>query len=174
LIDDGWKRIAGIHVQQGGALFAVWLAIEPHSNLIKVYDACEFKAEVPVVIAEALNARGRWIPIAWEKGAKAISDQLLDRGCNMTYDPNDDSDWGAETVTRDIWEGLRTKRFQVDRRLKGWEDEFKTFQRAEGKIPKDTHPYMAATRHAVACIDQARRLRKVNPKQGNAPKLATI
>ena len=158
MIEPTWKRIAGIHVQKGGDIAAVWLALEPNTDLIKVYDACLFKSEVPVVIAEGLNARGRWIPIAWEKGAKEISDQLLDRGCNMTYESNDDSDWTAETVTRDIWERMRTQRFQADKRLKNWADEFKTFSRDEQKIPRDSFPLMSATRHAVALISYAKRL----------------
>ena len=174
MIDNNWKRIAGIHVQQGGSIFAIWLALEPDTDLIQVYDACEFKVEVPVVIAEGLNARGRWIPIGWEKSAKTVADQLLDRGCNMTYEPNDDSDWNAETVSRDIWERIRTKRFQADKRLKAWADEYKSFNRDQQKIPKDTFPYMSATRHAMALLSYAKRLNVSKSQKINYPKTAII
>lgn len=123
--------------------------------MIHLYDACVFKREVLAVVAEGVNARGRGVPVAWSKRDEALSDSLLERGCNMQHRPVSDTDGSAEMMTRDLWERMRTGRFKVDKRLQEWIGEFKTFTREGDKIPRDTHPLMAATRFALQDLDYA-------------------
>ena len=174
MIQSDWRRIAGIEVGDDGTIACVWTAHDKKTDIIHMYDACIFRREVPVVIAEGLNARGRWIPISWEAKAKDFADKLLDRGCNMLPEPNKDSDTMAEVVSRDIWERMRTGRFKVDKRLKEWLDEFDTFHRKDSKVPKGTHPMMAATRHAMAMLDYARRQSPKKRKQPITARIAII
>ena len=134
MIAPEWRRICGLHCLDDGTVAAAWIAHDKDTDLVHLYDACVFKREVLAVIAEGLNARGRWIPVAWAE--KDMAEKLLDRGCNMLPDPVVDTDTVAEVVSRDIWERMRSGRFKVDRRLKEWLDEFKAFDRQEGKVPR--------------------------------------
>lgn len=174
MVDPQWKRICGIHLEEDGSLAAVWLAHDKLDDSVHVYDACSFKREVTVVIAEGLNARGRWIPIAWHKSAKDYADKLLERGCKMLYDGSDDTDALAEVISRDIWERMRTHRFKADKRLANWLDEYESFDKEEGKIPVANFPLMAATRHAMSQLKMAKRQANHRKKQRNYPEVARV
>ena len=174
MIDPLWKRIAGIHVLDEGLIGAVWMAHDKQTDIVHLYDACVFKLEVLAVIAEGLNARGRWIPIAWEKGSKEVAEKLLDRGCNTIPEPIADSPALAEMTSRDIWERMRSGRFKVDKRLKVWTDEYTNYYRDESQIPTGAYPLMNATRYAVGSLPFARKQSSSKTKTNNAPKLAII
>jgi hypothetical protein len=174
MIETGWKRIAGMHCQEGGDIAMVWIAHDKEADGLHVYDCCVFRREVLAVIAEGLNTRGRWIPIAWEETGKDIADKLLDRGCNLLAEPSKKTPSLAEVVSRDIKERMLTGRFKVDSRLAEWKDEYTNFIREEGQVPLKSHPLMSATRHAVADIDYARRQGRKGVKEVNYPKVALI
>lgn len=174
MIEPSWKRIAGIHVLDDGDIALIWLAHNKVDDCIHLYDACIFKREVLAVIAEGINARGRWIPVAWEKKGKDTADKLLERGCKMLRDSNDDSDTMAEAISRDIWERMRTHRFKVDKRLKNWLEEKQGFSRNEKKIPRDTAPLMSATRHAISQLGFAKRQAPPRSKVKRKPRIAIV
>lgn len=153
MLQADWERIAGISTEKDGTIGAVWLAIDRYADVVHLYDCCVFRREVPAVIAEGLNARGRRIPIAWEKSAKPMSDMLLDRGCNMIYEPFTDDDVTSEVISRSIWERMRSGRFKTDKRNAEWLDEYKKFYRQDQKIPQYGFPLMAATRNAFGMAD---------------------
>jgi len=166
------KRIAGMHVTKNGNIALVWLARDPDSDNIHIYDACIFQTEVPAVITESINARGRWIPVAWTH--EEMQRSFLDRGCRMLPEASSDSDEMAEIVSRDLWERIRTKRITVDKRLKNWIEEAQSLERDEGKIPKDSHPLMAATRIAIQQIKSAKRLQPRHKRQESGRAVAII
>jgi len=172
MIDPLWKRIAGISCQEDGTIGAVWIAHNKDTDSIHLYDACIFRREVLAVISEGLNCRGRWIPIAWTDKDKDMSDKLLEKGCNMLYDPYKDNQTVSEVISRDIWERMRTGRFKVDKRLSEWLEEYKTYYRDESKVPKG-FPLMSATRHAVSQLEYAKRQTPAR-KQIMFPKVAII
>ena len=172
MIQDDWRRISGISTEGDGTIGAVWLAIDRFADVIHLYDCCVFRREVPAVIAEGLNARGRWIPIAWEKSAKAMSDMLLERGCNMVYEPFTDDEVTAEVISRTIWERMRSSRFKTDKRNAEWLDEYKQFYRQDHKIPQTGFPLMAATRNAVGMADEWARAQ--TPAGGNKNNFANL
>lgn len=172
MIEPHWKRIAGLRVQPDGDIACVWLAHDKDADTIHLYDACLFRREVLAVIAEALNARGRWVPVAWND--KATSDKLLDRGCNMLPEAAQDSQAMAEVISRDIWERMRSGRWKVDKRLGEWIEDFETYNRDGQAVPTGTHPLMAATRHAVEQLEYARRLAPRGKNRAMYPKLAVI
>lgn len=173
MIDPTWKRICGIQCQDEGTIGAVWMAHEKPRDLIHVYDACIFRNEVWAVIAEGLNCRGRNIPIAWNKKQKDIADKLLERGCNMLYDPLEESAATTEVWSREILERMKTGRFKVDKRIKEWLDEYQSYYRDESEVPTDAFPLMAATRCAVSQLQYAKGKPKTNSRP-MAPKLAII
>lgn len=176
MIEPTWKRICGIHTQEDGTTGAVWLAYNDRdgSDFIQVYDSCVFKLEVMAVIAEGLNARGRWIPVSWRTSDKEMSDNLLERGCRMTVDSSADSDTVAEMLSRDIWERMRTGRLKVDKRLGDWKAEFESFDREKNKVNRKKYPLMSATRHAIANLSYAKRLQSARKQQINHPRLAIV
>jgi hypothetical protein len=171
--DNNSRRIAGIHAQADGIVGAVWLAHDKETDVIELYDACAFKREPLAVMAEGLVARGRWIPIAWHKDAKEFAGNLLNRGCSMLHDPSEVSDAMAEVHSREILERRDTGRFVVVNRLKNWLDEA-NFLRAEGKVPASGYPLMAATRHAYAQLEYAKRQGKKGQHSMNYADIAII
>jgi len=172
MIPDDWPRMAGLHVRQDGDVGCVWLAHDKDRDLVHLYDACKFEREVLAVIADALNARGRFIPVAWTH--KEMADALLDRGVNMLPESCDDSDAAAEIASRDVWSRMRTKRFKVERALQDWAGEFETYNRESQKVPRDTHPLMSATRYAVQMLPWARRSVRGVRQGVNYPQVAII
>jgi hypothetical protein len=168
MIDPLWKRIAGLHMQDEGEIGVVWLAHDKETDCVHLYDACMFRKEVLPVICEGLNARGRWIPIAWQD--KAISTKLSERGSRMLHDPEDDM---VEMTSRDIQERMRSGRFKVDKRLGEWLEEFRTYYQENAQIPKG-FPLMTATRFAVANLKRARRQSAKKRNVKNYPRVAIL
>lgn len=174
MIEPGWRLIAGIHYQPEGGAAAVWIGHDKDADVLHLWDCCVFLREPPIVIAAGMNAHGRWVPIAWEAGAKELIDQLLDRGCNTLPEPYKETPVMADATSREIMERMRTGRFKVDKRLAEWLDEYKSFYRDEGQVPLKSHPLMSATRHAVADIDYARRQGRKGVKEANFPRISII
>lgn len=174
MIAPEWRRICGLHVQDEGEIAAVWLAHDRIPDVLHAYDCAIFRREVMAVIGEGLNARGRWIPIAWEKTAKEVADKLLDRGCNMLPEAEKETQAVREVTSRDIWERMRTGRFKVDKRLSEWLDEYRAFYREDSQVPNTSHPLMSATRHAVAQLDYAKRQHAGKKRVGNFPRVAIV
>lgn len=175
MIKDHWYCIAGIHALRDGQLAAVWLGHDKPRDTVHVFDCVVMRRSVPVVIAERLNAGDRrWIPIAWHKEAEAMAEKLLLCGCNTEPDPVVDTDEAAEVASRSITERMISERFKVDRSLEKWTKEFESFRIQDNKIPSDTHPLMAATRHAVSMLEYARRKPKRTGAGVNYPRLAIV
>lgn len=172
MIEPHHKRISGMHVSKNGDIAIVWMAVDPDSKHIHIYDACLFQTEVPAVIADSITNRGAWIPVAWNH--ETMKDSFQDKGCRMLPDPSDDSDEMAEIVSREIWERLRGGRMTVDKRLKRWAEEAKSIERDKGKIPRDSHPLISATRIAIQQIRSAKRLQNKRRQHKPTRRVALI
>lgn len=153
---------------------AVWMGHDKLADVITLYDSCLFNSEVLPVIAEGLNARGRWIPIAWMEKAKSMADELLKRGCNTLYDPVKETPEVAEMLSREILERMRTGRFKVEKRLGEWLKEAELFSKQEGKVPVSAFPLMAATRYAIASLHEAKKLKSTATPKLLYPKVAIL
>jgi len=174
MVDPSWRRISGMSLEDDGTLAVVWMALDRASDVIHLYDVAVFRREVLAVISEGINARGRWIPMAWESKAKDMADRLLDRGCNMIPEPIKETQAGAEVSARDVWERMRTKRFRADKRLAEWIDESRGFYRQDSQVPLEGHPLMSATRHAVERLNYARRQAAARESGGTYPQIAIV
>ena len=172
MIPSEWPRIAGMYVRDDGDIGCVWMAHDKDRDLVHLYDACLFQREVIAVIADALSARGRFIPVAWTH--KELADDLLGRGVNMLPESCDDSDAAAEVASREVWARMRTYRFKVERALRPWADEFETYNRESQKVPRDSHPLMSATRYAVQMLPYARRSVPKRAKGCTYPQVSMI
>lgn len=174
MMDASWPRVAAIALEENGDVGVVWMAFDRNTDTVHIYDAAILRREALAIIAESLNARGRFIPVAHAKGAKALSDELLKRGVNMTYDEVADDEGMAEVVTRTLWEYMRTARLKVERRLVEWQDEFKACQRVDGKVPPKGFPLMAASRHALQMLSQGRSAPGAVRRTNLFPKVAIV
>lgn len=155
------KRIAGFHVNPDGTFGAVWMFRDPETDYVEVYDAALFEREVYPVVADAFIARGRFIPVAWNKADKATSDELLNRGVRMLPEGVDDSEEIAAVVSREIQGRMRAKMFKAKKELGNWFHEFNSFATTGGKVPREGFPLMSATRYAFS----HRRSAKTNEKR---------
>jgi hypothetical protein len=173
-MSDQWRRISGVEVEDDGKVAAVWLGHDRLSDVVTLYDCCKFNAEVLAVIAEGLNVRGRWVPIAWNVKDDDFRLKLQSRGCNMVHDGMKETPQMAEMSSRDIEERMRTGRFKVDRRMAEWLAEFELFGKAGGKIPTSGYPLMAATRYAIGQLDLAKRLQQARKSKFNERRISMI
>lgn len=148
------KKIGGMYALKDGSMSFCWLQLDTETDVVKVYDHCIFTEEVPAVIAEGVKGRGSWVPIGWNN--KEMMQLMLDRGVKMLPDQTSDTDEYAEVVSREIWERMRSQRFTVDRNLITWFEEASSLEREGHKIPRDSHPIIAATRVAMANLENAK------------------
>lgn len=175
-ISDVWRRVAAIHLEEDGVMGAVWLAYDKEVDVVHVYDTCVFRDQARLwpVIEDGLNARGRWIPIAWHQSAKEVADKLLDRGCNILPEPAAESQAMAEVDNTEIFGRMNTDRIKVEKRLGDWLDELDRFQKKEGKIQVEDFPLMSATRHAINNLQYAKRKMPRQLQQRNYPVLSVV
>jgi hypothetical protein len=174
MIENGWRCIAGVHFQPEGGGAAVWLAHDKDADVLHLWDCALYPREPPIIIATALNAHGRWIPIAWEASSKELIDRLLDRGCNTLVEPSKQTPVLAEAISREIKERMITGRFRVDKRLAEWKDEYASFYRQDAQVPLKSHPLMSATRYAVTDLSYARRQGRRGKPETNYPRISII
>lgn len=175
MIEEDWKRIAGMHVTDVGDISVVWMALDKETDTLHLYDCANFRQQPWAVIGEGISARGKYIPMAWSKKAKPIRDELEKRGINVIRDGIDESDALAEVTSETITNRMKTRRFKIAKSCVEVKDEWRNFIRDDAKVPRDSHPLMAATRNAVSMLDWARPLRrKVRRSRKLAPKLAIV
>lgn len=172
-ISPHWRRIAGIYATEEASIGAVWLALEIENGTIHCYDAAIFQREVPVVIGEGLNARGRWIPIAWEKKDEPMVDKLRDRGCHFLMDPIKEDDTTAEVMSREIWQRMRQSQFKLSRYAKNLREEIADMNRQDFSGNRDNYPLVGALRYAVDKINFAKAQEARKP-QKNYPSKAIV
>ena len=157
-MNRGWGRICGLHVQASGQVACVWLAHDKDADTVHLYDEYLSSRDVIAIQADAIKARGAYIPVAWAKDQKEYIAQLDKRGVNVLLEDDvaKNSDAIAEMISLEIHERMETGRFRVKKHLERWLDEYKNYQREASKVPLDTHPLQSATRHAVFCLQYAR------------------
>ena len=174
MIKPHWKRVAGLHRQESGDVAAVWIALDPDSDTVHVYECSLYRGDDknPIIVAEGLNARGRFIPIA--HNSKELAEKLTDRGCNMIPDECKEKPAETEVISSEISARMKSGRFRVEKRLAEWLDEYKSFYRTDAKVPTASHPLMSATRHAIERIDWAKSLSSRKASQRHYAKVAMI
>lgn len=171
-LDDTHKRIAGIYVENDD-LAAVWLSLNPDTGRVTIYDCCYWREVEPFsVLADSLNARGRYIPVAWNN--VALAKKLLeDRGCNMLPDRTIDDGPMAEVSARDMQSKMRSRLLAVRRDCKEWQIEFDRFIKQNSKVPTSGFPLMSATRYAIENLKYARSQLAFQPRSRDTRKPRT-
>lgn len=172
-ISKHWPRLCGLDFGYTHPTAAIWLAWDREADVIYLYDAYRVKEQLVPVHAAALQARGKWIPVAWPHDGEndtAVGPQLAkqyrDAGCNMLPERahylvhNDGEDTPKSTVSveaglQDMLTRLQTGRLRVFGHLHDWFEEFRLYHRDEGKVVKLRDDLMCATRYGIMMLRHA-------------------
>jgi len=157
-IPDHWKRCYGMDV--GSKTAAVWLAIDPDSDLIWAYAEYFKEREEPSIHTTGIKAKGEWIPGAIDpasRGRSQIDGQQLmqmysDLGLHLTPAIN-----AVEAGLYTVWELLSTGRLKVFSSCTYLLQEMRNYQRDEkGKVKKVDDHCVDACRYAIMTRDIAK------------------
>lgn len=141
-LDVGWNRTA-----------AIWGAINRETDTLYLYSEHYMGQAEPVIHAQAIKARGDWIPGVIDPAARgrgqADGNQLLqnytDLGLNLEPAFN-----GVESGIYEVWQRMSSGRLKVFRSLTNWLFEFRLYRRDEkGHIVKVNDHLMDVTRYEI-------------------------
>ncbi len=168
-----WRRLCAIDFGHGDhPTAAVWLAHDPETDVVHIYDAYRNKDPGLVQHAAAIRARGDWIPVAWPHdglqtdrvSAETIAGHYRAAGCALLrgHATHADGGIGVEAGLMDMLERMRTSRLRVAEHLADWWEEFRLYHRKDGKLVKLRDDLMSATRYGLMMLRSA----VVQPSEG--------
>lgn len=165
--DVGWNRTA-----------AIWGALDRENDTLYLYGEHYRGQAEPSIHANAISARGDWIPGVIDPAARGRAQkdgqQLLqsyvDLGLDIEVAFN-----GVESGIFEVLQRLSSGRLKVFKTCSNWIDEFRLYRRDDnGKIVKENDHLMDATRYLVMSgIERAKtkpsgkKLKVVNFNTGN-------
>lgn len=141
-LDVGWKRTA-----------AIWGSWDRESNTVYLYSEYYRGQAEPSIHADAIRARGMWIPGAIDPAARGrgqvdgrnLLQCYTDLGLNLTKADN-----AVEAGIYACWQRLSAGRMKVFRTCGNWVSEYRRYRRDEdGKIVKEDDHLMDAMRYLV-------------------------
>jgi phage terminase large subunit-like protein len=168
-----WRRLCALDFGHGDhPTAAVWLAHDPETDVVHVYDAYRNKDPGIVQHAAAIRARGDWIPVAWPHdglqtdrvSAETIAGHYRSAGCNLLrgHATHSDGGIGVEAGLMEMLERMRTSRLRVAEHLADWWEEYRLYHRKDGKLVKLRDDLMSATRYGLMMLRSA----AVQPSEG--------
>lgn len=153
-MDVGWNRTA-----------CLWLALDPNTDTIYVYDEHYVGEQPPAVHASAIRSRGAWIPGVIDPASRGRSQgdgsQLMqtyrDLGLKLTKANND-----VEGGIQEVWQRLSVGKIRVFSSLHNFAKEYVLYRRDEkGRVIKEKDHLMDCLRYGVVEINRARSLSQV-------------
>ncbi len=141
-MDVGWNRTA-----------ALWAAWDQQSDVVYLYSEHYRGQAEPVIHAEAIKARGAWIPGVIDPAARGRSqkdgsrlvDDYVSLGLNLTFAVN-----AVESGILAVWQRLSTGRLKVFAGLQSFFAEYRIYRRDEGgKIVKENDHLMDDVRYLI-------------------------
>lgn len=175
-IPEWWERIIGMDFGWDHPTAAVWLAINPSSQVVYVTEEYKESEETPVVHASAIRTisgtkggERMWMPVAWphdahkQEGGIPLALQYQEHGVNML---SGHAQWPDGSISLDpgimlMLDKMKTGKLRVFNTCSKWLDEFRTYHRkakaGEGsKIVKRNDDLMSATRYGIMMLASAR------------------
>ena len=159
-LPDHWPRAYGMDVGWNRTA-AVWGAIDREADVVYLYSGHYRGQAEPSIHADAIKARGDWIPGAIDPASRGRSqkdgEQLLqnyvDLGLSLTPADN-----GVESGIYEVWQRMSTGRMKVFASMRDWLDEYRIYRRDDkGRIVKERDHLMDATRYLQKTgLDMAR------------------
>lgn len=155
-LDVGWNRTA-----------ALWGAVDRNSETAYLYSEHYRGQAEPAIHAQAIRARGHWIPGVIDPAARGRSQKdgrsLLEIYRDLGLDLVE-ADNSVEAGIYAVWQRLSGGRLKVFSSLHNWLSEFRLYRRDEkGRIVKendhlqDCARYMVMSGLAVACTEPVER-----------------
>lgn len=141
-LDVGWNRTA-----------AIWGAWDQEADIVYLYSEYYRGQAEPAVHAQAIRARGSWIPGVIDPAArgrsqddgKALAEQYIDLGLSLAFADNT-----VEAGIYEVWSRLSSGRLKVFSTLQNWRAEYRLYRRDEkGKIVKSNDHLMDASRYLI-------------------------
>lgn len=168
-IPDHWPRAYGLDVGWNRTA-AIWGARNPETQVWYLFSEHYVGAEKPPVHANAIQARGDWMPGTIDPAARGRGqrdgEQLLqdyiDLGLDLTTANN-----GVESGIYTVWTGLSSGQVKVFKSLRNWLAEYRIYRRDEkGHIVKKNDHLMDATRYLIVTGPE---IAKVKPVAKSKP-----
>lgn len=140
-LDVGWNATA-----------AVWIATDRETGVSYIYSIYKKGEAEPAIHAEAIKARGDWIPGKVDPAARGRSQndgtQLMksytDLGLKLEMAKN-----AVEAGLYEVWQALSSGKLKVFKSCNMWFEEIRLYRRDEkGKIVKTNDHLLDATRYA--------------------------
>lgn len=159
-IPDHWPRAYGMDV--GWNRTAVpWGAWDRDNDVLYLY-AEHYRGQAePSIHAEAVKARGDWIPGVLDPAARGRSqrdgEQLMQNYVDLGLDLETAFN-GVESGIYEVWQRLSTGRMKVFKSMSNWRAEYRLYRRDEkGHIVKANDHLMDGTRYLVMSgLDRAK------------------
>ena len=152
VIPDYWRRCSALDVGWNRTA-CLWMAEDPGSGQLILYDEHYQGMGEPPSHAEAIKARGAWIPCVMDPAGLGSSQidgrQLIEiyrqLGLNISEAMN-----AVEAGITDCWQLLVGGRLKAFRSLQNWRREFSRYHRDDkGKVVKRDDHLMDCMRYAV-------------------------
>jgi hypothetical protein len=164
-IPSHWPRIIGI--DPGVREFAAaWIAWDRDTDCVYLTDTYIAQEQSAIQHADAIRARGDWIPIAWppdalarEKGSgSALAEIYKLQGLRMLPQYAQFADGGTSVEAGLVdWIGrMETSRFKVFEHLSGFWNAYRIYHRRDGRIVKEADHILDAVRYALMSLRHAR------------------
>ena len=125
-IPSHYRRICGIDYGMNHKGAAVWLALNPDTGVVYLYDSYRQSDWIPLQHAEAMNTRGKWIPVSAphdglnrESDGRQLRDVYIEAGIanmiHMTARMKDDvgGRQDREPITIKILTALKTGKLKI-------------------------------------------------------------
>lgn len=165
-LDVGWNKTA-----------CLWGAWDQGSSILYVYSEHYKGQDVPLIHAEAIKARGAWIPGVIDPAAQGRSqrdgEQLIAdyRKYGLNVKPADNA---VEAGIYEVWGLLTTGRLKIFSILGNFKDEYRMYRRDEkGKIVKKNDHLMDCL-HGDTIVETDQGSRKIRDLVGTTGKVLTV
>lgn len=156
-----WPRLAGMDFGWTHPTALLWAAWDEASDTIYVYSEHYLAEQPPNVHAQAIRARGEWIPIAGDPHGQQSS-QKDGENLFQSYADVDviimEADDSVEAGIVDVYMRMQSGRLKISKSLRYFWKEYDLYHRNEkGKIVEHLDDLMDALRYLVRSIGSARR-----------------
>lgn len=172
LIPAHWKRICGLDFGWDHPTAASWLAHDPDTDTIYVYD-CYGKSKTVIPLhAAAIKQRGAWIPVSWPQDGYQVKDAMQGEQIAVQYrnegvamlpmhaqfeesgvnGERPQSLVSVEAGIQEMMTRFQTGRLKVFSTLTEWFGEYRLYRRENGVIVKLIDDRLCSTRYGIMMI----------------------
>jgi len=152
-IPASWPRAYGMDVGWNKTA-VIWAAYDKESDVVYLYSEHYRGQAEPSIHADAIKARGKWIPGVIDPASEGRSQKdgarLIDDYYILGLDICSAERTLVESGLLTVWQRLSSGRLKVFSNCQKWLEEFRVYRRDDkGKIVKNNDHLMDATRYLI-------------------------